>query len=233
MNAILKECSEMVATKARMQSHAVIDYLGKRPMANTDNIIGNITPATIMSNFEGTQQQFLNKMTASVQDIMLTKNPNYDSTNDIDHEATRVFQSMKTTLITAGIIETASLSILGLIATDVMGTTAATPMMAATASALAVLGVCIIPYQNHGTIRNHQSSIESLGEGLDRSLTNIGTREMHRVQHRILDGISPYTRFVHTERDRMSRLRMESEDILAQGHMLRHRIVKLMGSNSK
>lgn len=94
-------------------------------------------------------------------------------------------------------------------------------------SLLAISGGMIYSQGRSSTGRGHRAVWVEREERLDEALQAICSKELSRVERRILDGVAPYTRFVETEKGRLERLMETSEDILAQAHALRNRIKKL------
>ena len=63
---------------------------------------------------------------------------------------------------------------------------------------------------------------------LDKAIEAIATKEMEAVQRRIEEGVSPYTRFVATEKDRIEALQEECERVASAARNLRNRIQHLI-----
>lgn len=95
-------------------------------------------------------------------------------------------------------------------------------------SSILALGGGMVYSQGRQSIQNaHAAAWRVREERLDEALEAICSKELARVERRILDGVAPYTRFVETEKERLDGLAEKSEDILAESRALRNRINKL------
>lgn len=91
--------------------------------------------------------------------------------------------------------------------------------LAATGGIVYTLGISRIKnnYQRQWTNRSLQ---------LQRALDDICSKEMDKVNRRILDGIAPYSRFVESEQERIDSLHEQCEGVSAAARNLRNRISK-------
>ncbi len=211
LNALVREISEDIATRARVQGQGVIEYLGKRPAVTSQSLIGSVTAA---SRFEDIRKGMVDKMSASVKTVC--------SSHDPIREQEATFQHLRTTSIVSGVFLAASLVDGVATAGDFFDFTAGL----ASASAFALFGGLFLPYRNRNFASTYQDQWEKSTERLDEALSAICTREVDRIQSKILDGVRPYTRFVQTEENRMTSLDAECDDLITSAHSLRKRINK-------
>lgn len=211
LNALVREISEDIATRARVQGQGVIEYLGKRPAVTSQSLIGSVTAA---SRFEDIRKGMVDKMSASVKTVC--------SSDDPIREQEVTFQHLRTTSIVSGVFLAASLVDGVATAGDFFDFTAGL----ASASAFALFGGLFLPYRNRKFASACQGQWGQRTERLDEALSAICTREVDRIQSKILDGVRPYTRFVQTEENRMASLDAECDDLITSAHSLRKRINK-------
>jgi len=211
LKALVREISDDIATRARAQGQGVIEYLGKRPAVTSQSLIGSVTAA---SRFEDIRKGMVDKMSASVKSTCSSHDP------ISDQEFT--FQHLRTTSVVSGVFLAASL---------VDGVATAGGFLELTAglfsgSVFALIGGLFVPFRNKSLASAYQGHWEKSGESLDEALSAICTREVDRIQSKILDGVRPYTRYVQTEENRMASLDAEGDDLMTSAHSLRNRINK-------
>jgi hypothetical protein len=210
-------CRDDVATRARAQGQAVIEYLGRRPAIKSQSLVGNVTAA---SRFEDTRKQLHDKLEQCTLHILKQVN---DSSSVGTGSLVAIQNSMRTTMIAST----------GIHAVAIMSAVAgALGMVNLTAGLLSSVvltgaGAYLVPYQNQQMAKDHQARWMATSDKLNVSLEDICSKELQRVQKRILDGVSPYTRYVHTEQERIGKLTEECETILSGTHSLRRRIHKV------
>ena len=190
----------------------MIEYLGKRPAVKNQSLVGSVSAA---SRFEDTRKILAEKLSDAVK--------THITTADEAAEKRKLIRSLQqTALVSAGFQMGALASGLGTAAqlVDMM-------LGMGAGSILAISGGMVFSQGRHNTQRRHRAAWEEREARLDKALQAICSKELSRVERRILDGVAPYTRFVETEKERLDGLLETSEDILAQAHALRNRINKL------
>jgi hypothetical protein len=83
------------------------------------------------------------------------------------------------------------------------------------ASALAVIGLFVIPMRRRQAKAQLREKIAAMRKDLMGTLTSQFEREVERGLQRILDSIAPYTRFVRAEQARIQETRTELEAVTA------------------
>jgi hypothetical protein len=140
-------------------------------------------------------------------------------TYDRSVEADRMADSVQRAVAETALVEAGALglgTLVGVIATsaavDITGIVAA--------SALAVMGLFIIPNRRRAAKKDLTERIDEMRQGLMEGLGGQFRREMDRSLDRLRATISPYTRFVRTEtehleegRDRLRELRGDLEGL--------------------
>jgi len=209
---LVRAVSDDVATRARAQGQGVIEYLGKRPAVTSQSLIGNVT---MVSRFEDTRKGMVEKMSASVKNVC--------SFHDSTKEQESTFQHLRTTSIVSGVF-------LAVFIVDGLATAGGFVELTAgllAGSAFALLGGLIVPVRNRSLASAYQGQWDKSSKRLDEALSVTCAREVERIQSKILDGVSPYTRYVQSEESRMVSLDAECDDLVTSAHSLRNRINKV------
>jgi small GTP-binding protein len=117
-------------------------------------------------------------------------------------EAVRMADSVQTAVAGAALMEVSALG-LGAIVTAMATTQLADITGLLAAGTLAVLGLLVLPTKRRRAKRELADKIQDLRDRLMRTLTGQFDQELARSVHRIRDAVSPYTRFVRAERQRL------------------------------
>ena len=189
----------------------MIEFLGKRPAVKNQSLIGSVSAA---SRFEDTRKVLVDKLSDAVKTHVDT---------DDASERQRVLRPLQQTAFISAGLEIGALASGLATAAQLVDTM----LGMGACSLLAASGGMIFSQGRRSTRRSHQAAWKERENRLDDALQAICSKELSRVERRILDGVAPYTRFVETEKERLENLEEASEDILAQAHALRNRINKL------
>jgi hypothetical protein len=143
--------------------------------------------------------------------------------HDHQREATQLAASVRDAVTQATLLEAGAvglgavtLAILGSVAADVTGLLAAT--------ALAGVGLVVLPRKRSQAKSQFRAGTEELRTRLDTALRDEFQRELERSVQRIKDALAPYNRFVRGERDRTQELVADLAQALAAIGELRARI---------
>ena len=99
---------------------------------------------------------------------------------------------------------------------------------AATSCVLASLGVGVIPfYSDKKLIGEYERRWRQREDKLDGALESLCSKELSRIHKRILDGVSPYTRYVKTEQEAISDLNEDCDKLTGSTQVLRNKITRL------
>jgi small GTP-binding protein domain len=206
-----KDFCDDIATSSRAQGQAVIEYLGKRPAVVGQNLIGSVTAA---SRFEDTRKDLLEKMSHSFKSV-------YGS-YDADLEKTSLFKSLKNATYISCAMNVLAASSGVLTAIEMVD---AVPGTMSTVG-LAMSGVGILSYTNQHLVQEYESKWKQRQEKLNFALSKLCSKEIERIHKRILDGVSPYTRYVETEEELLKTLNAQCEELSNSTQILRNRILK-------
>lgn len=209
--SMTKDFCDNIATSSRAQGQAVIEYLGKRPAVVGQNLIGSVTAA---SRFEDTRKDLLEKMSHAFKSV-------YGS-YDADLEKTSLFQFLKNATYISCAMNVLAASSGVLTAIEMVD---AVPGTMSTVG-LAMSGVGILSYTNQHLVQEYESKWKQREEKLNFALSKLCSKEIERIHKRILDGVSPYTRYVETEEELLKTLNAQCEELSNSTQILRNRILK-------
>ena len=122
---------------------------------------------------------------------------------DKETEATRLAESVQMAVAGTALVEVSAIG-LGAIVTVLATTTLADVTGLLTAGAVAVLGLFVIPARRREAKKELREKLSTMREELVSTLTSQFDRELERSLHRIDEAIAPYTRFIRSERDRLT-----------------------------
>lgn len=202
----------LVASELR-QWQAVTRHVETRRKHHVDRIVGEVG---------GTFEYDRDRLLATVGRTARGALEGYDR----DTEAHRMADSVQLAVAQAALLEVGAIGLgatIGMIATsaavDVTGILAA--------SALALVGLFVIPNRRRIAKRDLAATIETMRAKLMAGLTGQFRREMERTLSRLREAIAPYTRFVRTESEHLARGRDELARTRALLEDLRRRIEAL------
>ena len=172
------------------QWQAVMDHLAERRTVHTRRMVGTIGGA-----FDYDRDRLLATVGRSAQKVI----EGYDQTVEADRMAGSVQQAVtETAIVEAGAIGLGALltALFSTVALDLTGILAAT--------ALAALGLFIIPARRRKVKQELREKITRMREQLLTTLTRQFEEELERSLQRVREAIAPYTRFVRAERKHLT-----------------------------
>jgi Skp family chaperone for outer membrane proteins len=202
-----------MALSARAQGQAVIEYLGKRPAVKSRSLVGSVTAA---SKFEDTRNALLEKMSDSVRSVL----SEYDEVVEKDN----LVQSFQRIALLSSVLQ------LGAVVTAAATAISALGMVPGVASvaAFAASSVFVMSQGTKQVSSQYQEMWKDRQSQLDGILEAVCAKELEKgIRQKILAGVAPYTRYVETEQERVSRMTEDCETVQASAQALRNRISKL------
>ena len=192
----------------------MIEYLGKRPaVKNNQSLVGSVTT---VSRFEDTRKNLVEKLSNAMDEIL-------KGGGEEDIDKIRLFASFRHIAFLSSSLQAGALGscvLLALEAIDpVMGWIAVSSLSVGGGAAYTIGKANIRQRYNEQWFRRAQH--------LNKALDAITTKEVDRVNRKILEGVAPYTRFVETERERIGDLQERCERVTSASRNLRNRIQKL------
>jgi small GTP-binding protein len=179
----------MVSSDLR-QWQAVMDHLSRRRAEHAERIVGQVG-----GSFDYDRARLLETVGRAAQRTI----ESYDK----ESETTRLAESVRMAVAGTALVEVSAIG-LGAIVTVIATTTLADVTGILAASAVAVLGLFVIPARRREAKKELREKIGTMRQELMSTLTGQFERELKRSLHRINEAIAPYTRFIRAERDRLN-----------------------------
>jgi small GTP-binding protein len=179
----------MVASELR-QWQAIMEYLESRKTQSSDRIVG-----TVGGRFAYDRERLLDTVGRAARRAV--------DSYDRDQESTRLAESVQMAVASAALLEVGAVG-LGTIVSLIASTTLADMTGIFAAGALSVVGFLVIPARRRKAKRELHQKVARVREQLMSALTGQFQHEIEESLARIRGAISPYTRFVRSERDRLS-----------------------------
>lgn len=208
VDEIVLDMSELVAQRARTQSRAVLDFLGRRPGARHGQMIGSVTE----TRFEGVRAEVLNKLSTDVGEVM--------STYEKDKEFKKLSEEIKAGVMATAAVEAGAATVGALVAAHALDVTGGL----VTASSLAILGLVVIPYRRQVQRNDFRRRVGELRRQMEGVLAVRMERELGKVRERIMECIGPYSRFVAVEEEKIRDWRGEVREIEKEVRRVRDRL---------
>ncbi len=196
INEQVQNIIDWLVDKDLREWQQVMTYLQRRQTANLDHVVGGAGGPQAIH-----RRELIDKLGKRVDIIV----EGYDRVKEASQLAANVETAVaQTALFEAGavglgvLVSTALLSS----ALDITGVIAA--------GTLAIVGIFIIPYKRMKAKEDFRKKIVTLRETLHEALTTAFKTESANAISRLRDNISPYTRFVYAEQERVQK----AEDLL-------------------
>jgi small GTP-binding protein len=175
----------------------VMTYVQRRRALHAEHIVGEgLEPR------EMRRRELIDTMGRTVQRVV--------ETYDRDQEASELAKHVETAVAQTALLEVGALGLGTLVTAAVVSSSVdITGMLAA--GTLAIVGFFVIPYKRNQAKENFKKKMTSLRTTLLATLTTSFNKETRDAIERLKDGITPYTRFVRAERERIE----NTESVLA------------------
>jgi small GTP-binding protein len=169
----------------------VMTYVQRRRALHTEHIVGEgIEPR------EARRRELIDSMGRTVQQIV--------DTYDRDQEASQLAAHVETAVAQTALLEVGAVGLGALVTAAVLSSSLDITGIVA-AGTLAILGFFVIPYKRKQAKDSFKEKMITLRENLLDTLTTQFTRESQSAVARLKEGVTPYIRYVHGERDRIDR----------------------------
>ncbi|MDO8588714.1 MAG: dynamin family protein, partial [Armatimonadota bacterium] len=171
-----------------------MDYLNRRRQAAYDeHIIGQVG-----GSFELNRQHLLQSVGRTARDVI--------ESYDREAEARHIAGALRDAVAQTALAEIGAVS-LGTLIAVLVGTAAADVTGILAASLVAGLGLFIIPARKRRALREFRDKTTALRSRLKIAMSEQFERELASSLQRIHEAISPYTRFVRAEREKVTVVR--------------------------
>lgn len=195
------EVIDWLVAKNLRQWQAVMDHLAERRTAHAGRIVGQVG-----GTFDYDRDRLLQTVWRETQRTI--------ETYDRHAEAEQVADSVRMAVATTALVEVGAIG-LGAVLTAIFSTTAMDVTGVVAATALAALGLFVIPARRRKAKDELRGKIAVLREKLMTALTSQFDRELDRSLSKLEEAIEPYTRFIRSERDHLTKTRRDL-DLIAE-----------------
>ncbi|MBP7961782.1 MAG: dynamin family protein [Caldilineaceae bacterium] len=186
------ELIDWMVDKDYRQWQAVMEYLNRRVAEHSDRMVGKVG-----SEFEFNRQKLLASVGRSAREVV--------DSYDRGAEALKLGREVQRAIIQTAAVEVGALG-LGAVLVAVLQTTMLDVTGVLGASAVAALGLYVLPYRRQKIKADLRTRITDLRERLDAAMTRQFNSELQESVQRIKEAIAPYTRFVRVEREKLDLL---------------------------
>jgi small GTP-binding protein len=188
----VNELIDWLVEKDYRQWQSVVDFINRRASQHTERMVGQVT-----GEFEFSRQTLLKSVGRSAREVV--------DSYDRDAEAVKLAQEVQRAIVQTAAVQVGALG-LGAILVTVLHTTLLDVTGLLSASAMAALGLYVLPYRRGRIKVEMRQRINELRGRLDAALTRQFEAELNQSVRRIHEAIAPYTRFVRVEREKLNSL---------------------------
>jgi small GTP-binding protein len=189
------------------QWQSVRDHLMRRRSEHTERVVGAMS-----SGFDYDRGRLLDTVGKSAQRTLA----DYDK----DAEASRMAESLQSAVAGMALMGAGAVG-LGAAVSFLATTAAADVTGILAASAMAAVGLLIIPRRRRQARKELRDKIAGLKQQLISALTGQFDKEVERSTRRISDAIAPYSRFVRAEKEKIAKVEGELRRVRDGLHALR------------
>lgn len=216
IEAKINELIDWMVDRDFRQWQAVLEHLEKRKNAHEGKIIGDNFNTSFQYNREHLIESVANRAKRVVDGY------------DRHFEAENIAEGAQNAVAAAAAIEVGAVGLGTLIA--VLASSLAVDVTGVlVASAVAVLGLFVIPAKRRKANQELTEKLKNLREQLVSTLTTQFNHELDRNMERINTAISPYTRFVRSERDTLDQVNEELSQLQIHLMNLEKQIKQMTG----
>ena len=200
------------------QWQAVMEFIERRSLQHTDQMIGQVR-----GEFDFNRQNLLKSIGRSAQEVV--------DSYDREAEALKLAQDVQRAIIQTAAVEAGAIG-LGAILVVILNTTFLDVTGILGASALAALGLYVLPYRRQKVKAQLRTRIGDLRRRLDTAITQQFESELTASVQRIREAVAPYTRFVRVEREKLETLAADLQRAENEWKGLRRSVEGLATSHS-
>lgn len=174
------------------QWQQAMTYLQRRQARYTEQIIGQGA-----APMDARRRELIESVGRTAQTIV--------ETYDRNKEASELAASVETAVAQVALLEAGAVG-LGALIISIVASSALDITGLLAAGTLAIVGFFVIPYKRKQAKDDFKGKMETLRAKLLNALTAQFNGEAENAIHRIKDGMTPYTRFVRAELDRVDKM---------------------------
>lgn len=192
----------------------IMSYLQRRQALNIDHIVG---PGG--SSQASHRRELIDTVGRSAKVIV--------ESYDRNKEASQLAAQVETAVAQTALFEVGAVSLGALVTTAVLSYALDVTGLI-TAGTLAILGFFVIPYKRKQAKANFKEKMTQLRSRLLSTLTTEFGKESANAVQRLKDNVTPYTRYVHAERERIENIDQNLNEMHQKLSGLRIRIIEVV-----
>jgi hypothetical protein len=203
----VNELIDWLVDRDYRQWRAVMEYMQRRATHHADKMVGQVT-----SDFEFNRQNMLASVGREAQEVV--------NSYDREAESLKLAQEVQKAIIQTAALEVGALG-LGALLVAILHTTLLDITGIIGASAIAALGLYVLPYRRNKVKSELRERINVLRGQLESALERQFDQELATSIQRIREAIAPYTRFVRVEREKLERIEADLQSARVEVTALR------------
>ncbi len=193
----ISELIDWMVDREYSQWKALTTFLGRRLVHHDDSIVGSVG-----HDFERNRQDLIASVGRAAQRVVDSYDPRSESAN--------LLQQVQNAMLQTAAVEVSAVG-LGAVLVAVLHTTLLDFTGMLSAGLLAALGFYVLPYRRNKLKAELRDKISILRDQLDEAMTLQFERELSDSIQRMREAVSPYTRFVRVEREKLEQVTSSME----------------------
>lgn len=210
----VSELIDWMVDKDYRQWHDVMEYLNRRANQHADRMVGQVG-----SDFEFNRQNLIASVGRDAQHVV--------DSYDREAESLKLAKEVQMAIIQTAAVEFGALGI-GALLVALLHTTLLDVSGILGASALAAMGLYVLPYRRAKIKDDLRQRVNRLRDQLNRAMSRQFEKELTDSVQRLRDAIAPYTRFVRVEREKLDQLNNSLHEVETELTNIRHTVKKLV-----
>jgi GTPase Era involved in 16S rRNA processing len=224
---LVRDTADTMATRSRSQGQALIEYLGPRSaLASTNSggpgrrphhtsLVGNVTAAASFADLQG-----------SISDALR---------GAVLRHVPETLESTSESSLLENLPRVAGLSLALSVASGVGAGVTATAFVpgldvglgAAMSVSLGLASTLVLMVGRQHLVRSYQTGWLDASRRLRDDVAAVGAWQVERLERRLSEGVAPYTRWVSSERERLTELSEQCGTLTQSAHRLQKRIANV------
>ena len=192
VDRLISELIDWMVDREYSQWKALTGFLGRRLVHHDDAIVGNVG-----LDFERNRQDLIASVGRAAQRVVDSYDPRSESAN--------LLQQVQNAMLQTAAVEVSAVG-LGAVLVAVLHTTLLDFTGMLSAGLLAALGFYVLPYRRNKLKAELRDKIGLLRDQLDTAMTQQFEHELADSIQRMREAVSPYTRFVRVEREKLEQM---------------------------
>ncbi len=210
----VSELIDWMVDKDYRQWHDVMEYLNRRASQHAERMVGQVG-----NSFEFNRQNLIASVGRHAQQVV--------DSYDRETESLKLVQEVQRAIIQTAAVQVGAIG-LGALLVALLHTTLLDVTGVLGASAVAALGLYVLPYRRAKIKEELRRRINELRNQLIGAMTQQFEQELTDSIQRLREAIAPYTRFVRVEREKLDQISGDLQSERAQLEHVRNAVKKLL-----